>query len=127
MRPERAFWLSILVAGLVVLAAASWIPRDVGTGLRCWFLELTRAPCPFCGMTRTFLDAGHGQWKSALQQSPAGLVLYAGAWALALAGAIQVVRREPSRPPQRIPRWFWAAGIAALAINWLYRLIAGLR
>ncbi len=127
MRPERAFWFSVLMAGLAVLGAASWIPRDSNVGARCAFLAWARIPCPFCGLTRTFLDAGHGQWASAFRQSPAGLLLYAAVWVLALYGAIQVMKRVPNRPPRRIARWVWASGLAVLAINWGYRLIAGFR
>lgn len=49
----------------------------------CWFRREFDFPCPTCGLTRSVLQALHGQTGAAWQLNPAGLFLVSG---LALLG-----------------------------------------
>ena len=51
----------------------------------CWFRQRFGVPCPLCGMTRSVLLTLHGQFTSAWQLNPGGLLLVLGLVALGCA------------------------------------------
>ena len=51
----------------------------------CPFYNLTGLPCPGCGLTRSFVSLGHGQWLESLHWHPLG-------WLIALVLACLWVR-----------------------------------
>jgi hypothetical protein len=76
------------LAGLRLVASAdlnsvTFAGRALHWG--CWFRQRFGVPCPFCGMTRSFLLALHAQFNSAWQLNPAGLLLVLGLVALGCA------------------------------------------
>ena len=95
----------------------------------CWFRQRFGVPCPFCGMTRSFLFTLHGQLTSAWQLNPAGLLLVLGLIALGCA-LVVVLLCEQTRLGhdvalrlQRRLRFgatvYATLFIAALAVHWL--------
>lgn len=95
------------------LALAAWLvpvgDRVVfGDGTSPGVLCLTRAlfgvPCPFCGMTRSFVALAHGDLAGAFASHPAGPLLFAAM--LACVAAIGVVALRRARPLVQRPR-FW--------------------
>jgi hypothetical protein len=70
---------------------------DADLGLRCVSVALFDQNCPFCGTTRAFLAAGHGAWKTSVQTSPVGALLYAGMWGLALWSGARLWMRHRQR------------------------------
>ena len=95
----------------------------------CWFRQRFGVPCPFCGMTRSFLFTLHGQFTSALQLNWAGPLLVLGLCVLGCA-LICVMLCEQTRLGhdaalrlQRRLRFgatvYATLFIAALAVHWL--------
>jgi hypothetical protein len=121
------FWGAISVVGLVAGLAGALLPINARGAfpLPCIFYHATGWPCLFCGMTRAFLAAGHGMWEDALRQSPIGASLYIAAWVAFVVGAINFARSAPAPRTSSISARFWIACIAALAANWIYRVLTG--
>jgi len=69
-----------LVAGAAAGVAAVHDAHD--PGVLCPLRVLTGVPCPLCGSTTVFVEAGHGQWVAALLANPvtalAAVVLVCG-------------------------------------------------
>jgi hypothetical protein len=80
-------------------------------------------PCATCGMTHAFVALAHGDLAAALQASPMGALLAAGAWGLAL---LDLLRLALGRPIPAISqgalRVAAGAGAAALLLNWAWLL-----
>jgi hypothetical protein len=79
----------LLLAGalvLVLLASVCIAPSELPHVVVCGFKRLTSLACPLCGLTRSFIAIGHGEWREAWRQNPFGFPLYglASAWAVAL-------------------------------------------
>lgn len=126
---NRAAWGTVFAVSLVAIACGVWWPRENLQGIHCAFLTITGWPCPFCGMTRAYLAAGHGAWPEALRQSPVGALVFPAVCALALWSGWRMFRPASSTksPSPRVQRWLWIAALLALAVNWIYRLGAGLK
>jgi len=90
------------------LAAAAWLTpgtSDVGRGDAvalpsgralggtCWFHEVFGLPCPFCGMTRSFVSLAHGRIGDAFRFHAAGPLLAIAMVVFVAAVAIVWVRR----------------------------------
>jgi len=80
-------------------------------------------PCATCGMTHAFVALAHGDLGAAVQASPLGAALAAGAWLYAVLDALRVAlgRPLPELPPSRL-RAATALGVAALLANWAWLL-----
>ncbi|HMP77467.1 MAG TPA: DUF2752 domain-containing protein [Kiritimatiellia bacterium] len=89
----RLVYAALCIASLAALAAARLLPMDADPGVRCVSVALFELPCPFCGTSRAFLAAGHGAWKTAVQTSPVGALVYAGVWGVALWSGTRTCRR----------------------------------
>jgi hypothetical protein len=62
-------------AGRLGLAAtcslgAAWIHEHHDPGALCPLRRLTGIPCPVCGSTTVFMEAGAGHWTAALAANP---------------------------------------------------------
>lgn len=130
MYSRRPVYLASLVAGTAALLFGLFAPRDGLLRIPCGFKSLTGFPCPFCGTTRAFLQAGDARWADAWRESPLGLLLFPALLVLVIWSAWRLwrSRREPPPlEPLRIPAWLVIAASAAVAANWIYRLTAGLK
>ncbi|WP_441245730.1 DUF2752 domain-containing protein [Kitasatospora sp. McL0602] len=111
-RPPPHAVLDVLARLGVGAAAALAVARlhDVhDPGVLCPLRLLTGVPCPFCGSTTVFIEAGHGHPLAALAANP---VTVAALAALALA---------PLAPRLRVRRPLVLLG-AALALAWAWQL-----
>lgn len=80
---ERILAAGLAVGSLGVLALAAWLdPAARGHGTHtqiglppCAWAVWFDKPCPTCGMTTAFSQAGDGRWGAALLTQPAGAVL----------------------------------------------------
>ncbi|MCZ7592657.1 MAG: DUF2752 domain-containing protein [Kiritimatiellae bacterium] len=126
---NRTAWGSVFVISFIAVAFGLWWPRDDAPLVQCVFLRATGWPCPFCGMTRAFLAMGQGAWGEAFRQSPVGALLFPIACALTLSSGWRAMRMRvgASDALPHIRRWMWISLALALAVNWLYRLGAGLK
>lgn len=102
----RGRMLDLGLAALVAaqLGASAWLvpvadqimrPDGAPLGGACWFRAVTHLPCPFCGMTRSFVALAHGELASAFRFHAAGPLLFAAMAAALVAIAIAGVRRGP--------------------------------
>lgn len=81
---QRALWTCVASCGAFVLAVAAVLePDPLGYGTHtqlglppCGFRSLTGMPCPGCGLTTAFAHAVRGDWPSALDANPLGVVLF---------------------------------------------------
>lgn len=119
----------VLAGGLGVLGATMAMPVFWDQGISpipaCIFHTITGQPCPFCGATRSFVWAAHGQLGAAFQVFPIGpfmllaLVVAVGysAWAVATGRRLRV-----SLSP-RLSQAFYISLLLILAANWLSKLL----
>ncbi|MHC5038921.1 MAG: DUF2752 domain-containing protein [Planctomycetota bacterium] len=68
--------------------------RHIYTLPCCLFRALTGAPCPLCGLTRSFVSLSHGDFKAAFLFHPFGPVLYLAF----IAGCL--MQLKPPHPPR---------------------------
>ncbi|MDH6135953.1 hypothetical protein P3T37_005372 [Kitasatospora sp. MAA4] len=61
-----------LAAGAALAVAALHDAHD--PGVLCPLRRLTGIPCPACGSTTVFIEAGHGHWLAALTANPVTVV-----------------------------------------------------
>ena len=94
-------------------------------GYPCPFKALTGLPCLTCGMTHAFVHLAHGEVVAAVAASPAGALLAACAWLLAVGDAVRLALALPlSLPGPRAARALaWGVALALLA-NWGYLVVA---
>lgn len=118
-RVARDPWESALRLGVVGLSsvAAAWVHEGHDPGALCPLRRLTGVPCPFCGSTTVFMEAGAGHWSAALAANPvtvlAALVFLAAP--LLAVDPIMSLLRVP-------PRVLWIAGSVLMAASWLWEL-----
>lgn len=97
--------------------AAAWVHQNHDPGALCPLRRVTGVPCPFCGSTTVFMEAGAGHWAAALAANPVTVVaavLFLTAPLLAL-DPFAVLRRLPAP-------LLWAGGAMLLAGSWLWQL-----
>ena len=85
-----ALWLlglnGLAVLTLLVFWALGWVMETpqpgignfsaLAPGVPCYFKWLLHLPCPFCGMTRSFLSLMHGEALLSLRFHPLGLPFF---------------------------------------------------
>lgn len=111
--------------GALAFLAARFLPV-LSTGYRCPALSLLGIPCATCGMTRAFVALAHGRLADAWAASPAGALLAAGAWLLALAALARPALglAWPALGP-RSARALAVAAVVGLLVNWAYLVARG--
>jgi hypothetical protein len=113
--------------GALSFLVARFVPV-LGLPFICPLRGLAGIPCATCGMTHAFVHLAHGEVARAVQASPLGALLAAGAWAFAvldlarwLAGA-----RLPV-PGGRAARAAATAGIVLVLANWAWLVVREVR
>ncbi len=110
---------SALRFGAVAAAsvAAAWVHQNHDPGALCPLRRVTGVPCPFCGSTTVFMEAGAGHWGAALTANPVTVV----AALVFLAAPLLAV--DPVATLSRLPsRLLWIGGGLLLAGSWLWQL-----
>ena len=96
---------------------AAWVHENHDPGALCPLRRMTGIPCPLCGSTTVFMEAGAGHWYAALTANPftvLGALLFLAA---PLAGV------DPIQSWAALPR-AWRLGPlgVVLALSWLWQL-----
>lgn len=114
----------LVLVGTATAVLASLVANSARGFPPCLFHALTGLPCASCGMTRAFLDLGHGRILSALQHNLASPLVYLGAWLLMGCAALQVYQgREQIRPCwDRVKPLALPLLLAILGLGWVLRL-----
>ncbi len=105
--------------GTVAVAsiAAAWVHQNHDPGALCPLRRLTGVPCPFCGSTTVFMEAGAGHWWAALAANPVTVV----AALVFLAAPLLAV--DPLGTLVRLPKQvLWIGGGVVLIGSWLWQL-----
>jgi hypothetical protein len=71
-RLARTALRCVLAAGAALAVATLHDVHD--PGVLCPLRRLTGVPCPLCGSTTVFIEAGHGHWLAALAANPVTVV-----------------------------------------------------
>jgi hypothetical protein len=119
VRGTRAPWTSAARIGAVAAAsvAAAWVHQTHDPGALCPLRRLTGVPCPFCGSTTVFMEAGAGHWSAALTANPVTVV------AALIFLIAPLLAFDPIATVVRIPtRVLWVGGAVILAGSWLWEL-----
>lgn len=123
--------LAILAGG--VLAAAALMPIEWMPIPGCTFRKLTGYPCAFCGFTRAFISLAHGRWMEALVNCPLAVPVFvlfgaAFAWNVVAVAARRCIFPGPAWRLARRPRIaLFSALVAAVLLNWAYRIACGFK
>ena len=72
------------MAFAATIALSSLMRQDKPLPKICLFNRATGYPCPFCGLSRSFLNIGHGDLREAALHHPLGIPAYLATAALAL-------------------------------------------
>jgi Protein of unknown function (DUF2752) len=106
----------LAVASVCSLGAA-WIHEHHDPGALCPLRRLTGVPCPLCGSTTVFMEAGAGHWTAALTANPLTVLAFFAFLAspLALIDPVGSWARLPAR------RRNLALGVL-LALSWVWQL-----
>ena len=117
----RGWLVFLMTSAALLLSMAASSPRGMPP---CLFYTVTGIPCASCGMTRAFLDLGHGRFLAALQHNLASPLVYAAAWALLVVALLQALQGQ-----ERITGlWRKVKGVAlpiilgTLMVGWAHRL-----
>jgi Protein of unknown function (DUF2752) len=98
-------------------AAAAWLHENHDPGALCPLRRLTGVPCPFCGSTTVFMEAGAGHWTAALLANPVTVL------AALVFLAAPLLALDPFTVLARVPRRaLWIGGALVLAGSWLWQL-----
>ena len=122
--PARRFGhLDVFAAiGALSFLVARFLPV-LALPYTCPARGLLGIPCATCGMTHAFVALSHGDLAGALQASPLGAALAAGAWGFALLDlALLALGRPFPRVPAGALRLATGAGAVALLLNWAWLL-----
>ncbi len=105
--------------GLAVTCSlgAAWIHGHHDPGALCPLRRLTGIPCPMCGSTTVFMEAGAGHWTAALTANPFTVL----AFFVFLAAPLTLI--DPIASWARLPsrRRNVLLG-AVLALSWVWQL-----
>lgn len=106
------------IGGLALLAiAAAQVHQRDDPGVLCPLRRFTGVPCPFCGSTTVFMEAGAGHWGAALAANPFTVVAVIG---FLLSPVLAV---DAPNLWARVPsRWRWIAGGVVFGASWLWQL-----
>ena len=119
----RAFGFlhALVLAGLLGLLAARFLPLARLPLWRCAFREHTGWPCPGCGLTRVAVRVAHGDFAGAFDANPLGTVAALGFAACAVLAAVQLLFALPLplvTLSERETRATRVALLSAVAVNY---------
>ena len=115
----------------VAAAASALVLRPIWIALAphlrsCTFRKLTGVPCPTCGTTRSALAMLDLDLISAFQVNPLATLVGAAFIAGGAAAFIWLVCRWPMPSPGfEWIRWWTAAIVGIVAVNWVYLIVSG--
>lgn|GEM_PF-651637 len=123
-RPGHTRWVLSAVAGIALLTTLVLGRRGLPDVPMCWFHSMTGLPCPGCGLTRSVLAIGSGEFAGAWHFNPFGYVVYGILVVLLL---LPILARVAPRPAAFIESsWFIntfvAVNVAGLVVFGLARL-----
>ncbi|HEY0073714.1 MAG TPA: DUF2752 domain-containing protein [Abditibacteriaceae bacterium] len=83
--------------------------EQFGLPAMCATKVLFHLDCAGCGITRSLVSIGHGNWRAGLAFHPAGLAVYGFLWAQVLFQviALQRLRRGQSSAQNRFLSWYF--------------------
>jgi hypothetical protein len=90
----------------------------------CQLKMLTGIDCPGCGLTRSFIALGHGQWGESFRFNPAGPLWFAFIALQIPYQALQLRRITLGQRPLDLTWWGQGliyAGLTALILQWVVR------
>ncbi|HZP51510.1 DUF2752 domain-containing protein [Actinocrinis sp.] len=115
-RSPRTFALRFGAVAVASVAAA-WVHQNHDPGALCPLRRVTGVPCPFCGSTTVFMEAGAGHWGAALAANPVTVV------ATLVFLAAPLLAFDPFGTLNRLPsRLRWFGGTVLVAGSWLWQL-----
>ncbi|GAA1954746.1 DUF2752 domain-containing protein [Kitasatospora viridis] len=112
VRLSRTALRLLLAAGAAAGVAVLHDAHD--PGVLCPLRRLTGIPCPACGSTTVFIEAGHGHWLAALTANPVTV--------LAVLGLLTAPLGTGERWWRLTARRRTAVIAAALATAWVWQL-----
>jgi len=113
--------------GALSFLVARFVPV-LGLPFVCPLRGLAGIPCATCGMTHAFVHLAHGEVARAVQASPLGALLAAGAWAFAVLDLARWLAGAPLPVPGvRAARAAAAAGIVLVLANWAWLVVREVR
>lgn len=118
MNAKQGGVLAGVALALAVLLPLPVAGRIAGLPSICASWNLLGVPCPFCGLTRSVICCGHGNFGQALAYHPLGPAFFA---LLIVALTASLAGWRPAFS-QRATRLSGAAGITVCATVWLMRL-----
>jgi hypothetical protein len=135
----RSYWdvvgkhLPLAFVSGMALLVASLVPLHLLPIRSCTFLNLTGYPCPFCGFSRSFWAMARWDWAYAFHEAPLACLFYmavaltfaVNAAALLLGRQIRLSRLMSIK--KKNVRWVFIIVSALFLMNWLYRLVLGLK
>jgi hypothetical protein len=123
-QPARFGHLDVFAAlGALSFLVARFVPV-LGIPLLCPLRGLAGIPCATCGMTHAFVHLAHGEVARAVLASPAGALLAASVWLLAVLDLARLLVGAPLPVPSvRAVRAATAAGIVLLLCNWAWLVV----
>lgn len=120
-------WL-VLGASIVLGLKPSGVHAVTFIGIElpdlCPYHVLTGFWCPGCGLTRSFVSMGHGDFNGAVRFNPLGPILYLALLVQIALQVVQTLRKGYALPPklERLLSPFRLALVAGLMLLWVERL-----
>jgi WD40 repeat protein len=128
---------TVLLLSLGVLAASILLDVDGGRKVSipvwnvpipetCTWHRFTGWDCPGCGLTRSFISLGHGQFLRALAFNPVGPLLFALTVFQIPYRIVQLVRIRQGKAEWVIGyfgSWLFVTLLVALFVQWLVRMV----
>ena len=116
MSGVKAVGLRTGVIAAAALAAAQ-LHQHADPGVLCPLRRLTGVPCPLCGSTTVFMQAGAGNWGAAVTANPFTVLAV-----LMLLLYPALTFDAPGRWKRLPLRARWILGVAVVAADWLWQL-----
>ncbi len=125
---NQTLWI-LAIGNLLLLVIARFLGPWLVTAkhqavpfLTCFFRKITGHYCPFCGMTRAFTAAMHGDFARSFAENPMGLVLIISGLLLFFWQCLAlIVKRHPA---ERVWHILGKTLFIMLLINWVYLFFA---
>ena len=136
-RPDAIYHVILLAVCLTVVVLAMLLTvRDeqfvvipylnIPLPETCSFKRMVGLDCPGCGLTRCFINLGHGNIQQAVHFNPVGILFFGVVLFQIPYRLLQIVRHRQRRPEIRLGKFgFWALGLVAagLVVQWIIKMI----